>query len=439
MNKIFKNLQLLFLLLITCTGYAQFEFEGEVNLKGMVSSNEESPFWMYSNQRGRVTDSTNFVSWISGKGIYHLNENSSFEIGAGILFEDANNKFNIDELYGQYKNTWIQAVIGRKQKDELYNGLSASNENIIYSLNARPFPGIQLSTVNPIKISSKFSVELKWEEFLLEKDRYIKNARLHHKSFRIQYKPNNSWTIAYGLQHFAQWGGTRPNGIKEPQGFSDYLRIITSRGGGENSSQADTENVLGNHLGSHEIYVTKKFDNYSLEFLFNNLFEDGSGSRFGNFPDGRYGLFFNKNEENNLVSSFIYEFYYTKNQSKGTKFGADNYFNNGPTYFSGWTYYDKVIGAPLFTKNPNGLGVVNSMFIAHHMGIGGLMPFSSKTIPYKFLATYYRNNKTINSLYLFMNSKVYSGIVELELNLGADFHENNSPIFGGGLQISKKF
>jgi hypothetical protein len=429
---------------LSFSAYSQLEFSGELNLQGMYSTGENLPFWMYMNQRGRISENTNAAGWITGRAVYDLSYTSTLEVGAGILYQDGiSGRVFLDESYVQFRNTWLEVIAGRKQRPELYNGLSASNENIIYSLNTRPFPGIQLRTVSPIKISSKFSLELQWEEYLLEKGRYIKNARLHHKSFRIQYKPNENWAIKYGLQHFVQWGGTRPNGIKEPQGVSDYLRIISFRAGGKKASQSDKANALGNHLGSQEIYVTRKFRNYTVEFLFNNLFEDGSGSWFGNIPDGRYGIYLNKNERNTMINSFIYEFYYTKDQSKDTRWGKDNYFNNG-AYRSGWTYYNRVIGTPFFTRNPNGEGILKNAFVAHHIGISGQFSDYFNTFPYKLMLSMVQYEAKAGNFgkqsvfYGDFEMRVLQSFVDLSFNLSAEFNSLESPGFGIGLKLRKK-
>ena len=65
----------------------------------------------------------------------------------------------------------------------------------------------------------------------------------------------------------------------------------------------------------------------------------------GNFPDGRYAVYLEDNRDtfwgNSWLKAFIYEFYYTKNQSRSRagseEDGSDNYFNNN-LYRSGWTY-----------------------------------------------------------------------------------------------------
>ena len=229
MCKIFKSLSFIVVLLTASHGFSQIEFMGEAALKGIVSSNEKSPFWFHSNQRGRVTDSTNLAAWLTAKTKYETNSGLRLEFGGGVLFEDSEDKIVIDELYVQFENTWLKIVGGRKQQKELYNGLSATNENILYSLNSRPIPGIEFSTLKPFRLSESLSIEATLGEYFLENDRYIKNARLHHKSMAITYAPNENWEFTYGLQHFAQWGGTKPNGNKEPQGLKDYVKIFFLR------------------------------------------------------------------------------------------------------------------------------------------------------------------------------------------------------------------
>ena len=52
-----------------------------------------------------------------------------------------------------------------------------------------------------------------------------------------------------GLEHWAQWAGTSPDGGKQPSSFKDYIRIICAKEGGTGASVSDSINALGNHLG----------------------------------------------------------------------------------------------------------------------------------------------------------------------------------------------
>lgn len=412
-----KKLVLPLLLLLSLqTAFGQFSWNAELNLKGMASSEEDQlPFWMHHNQRGRIAKNTNFAGWMSGRGLYTFPNNSVLEVGAGVLGRDGEgDDLFLDELYAHYETGSWSFTAGRKQQEELYNGLSASNRSILWSLNARPLPGLQLKTTRPVFIFKNFGFEAAWEEYLMDDHRFMENTRLHHKSFHLIYSSaDRNFKIKAGIQHFAQWGGNSRVFGKQPDGFDDYLRIFTGREGSTDAVGGDQQNALGNHIGGYELFVTKKFLNFDLELLYNHLFEDGSGSRLGNTPDGRYGIFLDFNKKEQWVNSLIYEFYYTKHQSHTTS-GAhisDDYFNNY-AYRSGWTYNNLVIGAPFFNTNyyddnyqQGFVRIGNNIFVAHHIGIEGIA-FSK--FPYKFLSSYrlnYGHNKLASG---FQNIDHYS-------------------------------
>src|SRR5690606_9397010 len=128
-------------------------------------------------------------------------------------------------------------------------------------------------------------------------------------------------------------------------------------------------NGLGNHLGSYEINIRTSIYNYDFEVFYNHIFEDGSGTRLRNTPDGRYGVYISDTEENKWINALMYEFYYTKNQSKNssTTDGTDNYFNNN-LYQSGWTYENRVLGIPFITLRDSRFRIGNNIFVAHHFG-----------------------------------------------------------------------
>ncbi|SDL80613.1 Capsule assembly protein Wzi [Salinimicrobium catena] len=388
----------LLLLLSLQTATAQFSWNAEANLKTMAGTEDELPFWMVHNQRGRILEDSNFAGWITGRSQYTFNNNSVLEVGAGFLGrEGSGDNLFVDELYAHYETKFWSFTAGRKQQEEIYNGLSVSNRSILWSLNARPLPGLQLETTRPIFLLKNFGFEAAWEEHLMDDTRFVDNARVHHKSFHLVYSSAvRDFQVKAGIQHFVQWGGESPVFGKQPTGINDYLRIFTGREGGTNAVGGDQKNALGNHLGGYELFITKKFSNYEIELLYNHLFEDGSGTRLGNTPDGRYGIFIDFIEKDQWINSLIYEFYYTKHQSHTTS-GAhisDNYFNNG-VYVSGWTYNNQVIGAPFFLINyydeNYGRGFVrigNNIFVAHHLGIEGL---AFDRIPFQFLSAYVKN------------------------------------------------
>ncbi|WP_026837177.1 capsule assembly Wzi family protein [Gillisia sp. JM1] len=452
MNNTIKSLQILILLvLVTWSGSAQIEFSGEANLQGMLSSKEDLPFWFYSNQRGRVSSETSIAGWINGKMKYDISNDASLEIGAGVLYQDAfKDEVFIDELYADFKYKWLQVIAGRKQKEELYNGLSATNENILWSLNARPLTGIQISSETIyFNSSEKLGFDFAWEDYY-QSDHTDDFAFLHHKNFHLIYNFNQKYSIRAGLQHFAQWGGNSPRFGNQPDGFEDYLRVVAGYQGGEDAGAGDQENVLGNHLGSWELFVIRKFKQSSVQLIYNSIFEDGSGSRLANAPDGRYGIFWEHNNEDKLINSIIYEFYYTRHQSHNVnRWGADNYFNNG-TYSKGWAFKNKVIGLPLFTYDKETQLVINNKFIAHHIGIGGQFSSYFQSFPYRILLSYAHNEGTYRStlntedlnedvLNFYSKWRLLNLPIKVDAVLGLEFNSYKEPIYAGGISISKRF
>lgn len=444
----FKNFQssflLLLFLLLSVSCFSQVEYSGKVNLHGMSGTDDELPFWMHSNQRGRVSKETNFLGLLSGKAVHQLSSTSWLEAEGGVFFDDQRD-LKLDELYISFRNPWMKAVVGRKQREELYSGLSSSNENILRSLNARPLPGFEVGTAAPIFLLPKIGlgVEAFWEEYLLEKQRHVSNARLHHKGFHLVYQPVENFQLKAGLQHYVQWAGTSADRGIQPATFTDYIRVLIGYSGGEGATLGDKQNALGNNLGSYEIYLNTRVDNYYVSLFYNHIFEDGSGRRLGNTPDGRYGLYIQDESQEGWVHSFMYEFYYTKHQSHTTsgthKF--DNYFNNG-VYRSGWTYGGQVIGTPFFMTRENGMGIISNRLIVHHLGIGGV---AFNSFPFKFINSYRKNYGTNGSGLYSETQNIMSSLLEfklvlrhfdLDFQLGSDFSSDAGPRFGAGFGLS---
>lgn len=441
-----KNLFFFLSLFLAVSLNAQeFSTQAEVDAVVLGSTGESLPFWFHSNKRGRIDPLTNFSTWANASGIYSLSENSFLRAGLGVLYHDGyNDEIELDQSFLEFQNSWLQIIAGRKQEPELYNDLSATNENILWSLNARPLPGVSIETTRPIIFWKDAGVGFEAElgEYWLGNERYVKGARLHHKSFHFVINPSPQFHLRFGLQHFVQWAGTSPEYGELSGGFNDYLRIFTGQGGG--NEIGEQANALGNHLGSYEIYFTTLVNGHKLQFIYNHLFEDGSGRGFGNTPDGRYGIFFRNKRENKLFNSFIYELYYTRNQSRTsfTTDGSDNYFQN-QIYASDYTYEGFIIGVPFILYDREFEGIVNNEILVHHFGIGGVV---ANKLPYKLLLSYrnYYGAKGVSNhhydvLSTYLDIRVYDGMFNVKLMAGSDFISDDSPVYGAGIHLSKEF
>lgn len=411
------------LLLSAVTVFSQRTFEYRSSLTGLVSAKENLPMWATTNKYGIIPDSR---GGLLQAGIFSdFNPRKKIQTaygfsGAGFLTQHKNDII-IDELYFSLKWEKIRLDLGMIHPEEEYNGISAQNGNIVFSGNNRSIPGYNLRT-DFIKIpltGNVLAFKFNLADYTMIDDRFVDKPWLHHKSLYIRISPWKRLDVSVGLEHWAQWAGDSPLYGKQPHSFRDYVKIFCAASGGTGSSVSDSLNALGNHLGREHIRIDYKANNYTLSFYHDIPFEDGSGTRFANIPDGTWGLYYGNKNQKLWISDAMYELVYTKSQSgahhdreateeeKATQDphspfygrvvlgGNDNYFNNGE-YQSGWTYYGRTIGTPFITPNPpnsNGItpGVYNNRVIAHYLGLKG---YIAHLIPYKLRLSYSINYGT---------------------------------------------
>lgn len=440
-----------FVFLCCSTVQSQYiNYEIFSSVQGLLYSEENSPFWMHSNKRGRIDEKTNVAGYITGSGTYILRDESTLKLGLGVLYQDGYSKgVKLDEYYLQYQNNWMQAYAGRKQKWELYRGLSATNENMLSSLNSRPLPGISFNIPEAVPIwkEAGLGFKLAWEEFFLDEyDRNIQNIRIHHKSFHLVFSGFRNLTLSAGVDHYVQWAGKSPEHGDLPSGLEDYFRVITGGGisGGTGLVGENEINGLGNHLGGYEASLKTSYSHYIIELIYNTIFEDMSGIKLRNTPDGRYGIYIEDQEQNKLVEAFMYEFYFTRNQSKNypTTDGKDNYFNNN-LYRAGWTYENRIIGLPFILLDEDRFRVAHNNIVAHHIGITGDAFYR---YPYKLLTSYRANygvksgsskpQERIISTYLDLN--VWQRFLNVNVQIGGDFNFEASENIGFGIKVSRR-
>ena len=445
-----SNLLTFFFLIISLPVIGQFaEYQGDLEGYGRLFSDNTSPFWLHTNTLGRIDEKTHFAALFSPKMTIE-DRDYNIEIGGGVLIKDGfEDGVALDQAYFSYLGRKVGVVLGKKHRADLYKGLGASNENILWSLNAGAVPGARFFIHEPLFLLGNHGIGVKgsYEEYITDDDRYIDQVRIHHKSFNIVYRSRASFEISLGVQHFVQWGGINDDGIDLPSDFKDYIKVITGRASDEVGDQE--VNALGNQIGSYEINVKSKINDLDVEFIYNHIFEDASGMKMGNFPDGRYGLYVEDNRDSfwgtPWLTAFMYELYYTKNQSRGRVSslvdGADNYFNNN-LYRSGWTYNNRVIGVPFILLNDNRFRIGTNILTVHHVGLRGQL---FEELPYRFLLSY-RKNYGVKDSFFEETREVFSTLLEVELInsdyqlkalLGADIKSHDNSNFGIGVNFSK--
>lgn len=470
---------LLPLLLLCCgfQGFAQRQWEYRSSLSGQAATEKTLPMWATTGRHGIIPDSRGGLLQAGLFSDFNPERTIRFAYGvsgAGYLTE-IKNKIILDELYVSAEWKKIRLDAGMIHADEAYNGISSQNGNIVFSGNSRSLPGLNLRTgYIGVPLTGKvLAFRFNIAGYTMIDDRYADHTWLHNKSLYLRISPWKRLDISVGLEHWAQWGGDSPAYGKQPHSFRDFIRVFCAQGGGEGSTVSDSLNALGNHLGREHLRIDYKADAFTLGFYHDIPFEDGSGTRFQNFPDGTWGLYYGAYDKKQWVSDVMYEFIYTKSQSgshhdrpatpeeiatqdphspfygRVVLGGNDNYFNNGE-YRSGWTYYGRGIGTPFITpKAPdaNGLvlGTYNNRIIAHYLGIQG---YAFRKLPYKVRLSYSRNYGTYSSPLTGTPEQFSFGLeagiprsrhlpFRIDLGIYGDYGKLYSNNFGLSLKISR--
>lgn len=371
----------------------KINYEAEVSAQ--FSSESSLPFWMVSNKYGTIPNENSAVANFKiystpapGKKGFDFNYGTSL-IGS----QGGNTDFFIDELYVSAGWKKFSVDLGMQHKEVKYDGLSATNGDMLYSGNARMYPelNLQLKDFVSLPFTNKWLwVKGSFSNGIMYDDRYVDKTNIHHKSAFLRIGKEKGLSLTIGLDHYVQWGGTSPV-WGNLGGFDAFMDAVLVREGkvlvDEDGNQSINEsyNKSGNHIGQNSFDLSYSNPEFESVLSLKNIYEDKSGDfrHLTKVKDWNF-TFFLKLKKSKLISSFIYEFYYTKDQGGYSirpdhpiepVIGFDGYFSNS-VFRSGWTSHQRTIGLPLFTPAiSNGLanGISNNAIVAHHFGITGTL------------------------------------------------------------------
>lgn len=414
------------------------------------------PFWARTGRDGIVPYSSSGLL-IGGADLEYKAENGLyFEAGANLVGNlTSRNPLQkthvggiVDRLYVGGGWRMLHLDVGMKPRDRELGNLSVSGGNVLWSGNARNFPGINAWTDwIYFEKGHWFGFKGNIAHYQMIDNRYVSGTMLHNKSLSLKLAAGRKVDIHFGVDHWAQWGGTSPSQGLQPSTFKDYLRILFVQAGGEDATISDQINILGNHLGREYWRVDWRAPKFTMTFQYDMPFEDNGGiKKLQNFPDGVWTLKFAVNDRKAYVTDVLFEFINTtwqagdvhdrpateeeiKLQDPESPYygrvvigGLDNYFTNG-TYRSGWTNYGRIIGLPLINAacpGEDGIvkGVVNNRIRGFHLGLAGNMV---ENVPYSFKATYTSNWGTyFNPTGSIFNDRPWQLSLALELEFGKD-------------------
>jgi len=426
------------------------------SIDGQIGNGKYSPFWLNANSFDVYSFKPN-QTLIRTSLSKQPNKKIDYEFGIDLIgLYDRNGSIKLQQAYIGCKVYPISIYGGLKQTRYGNQDSLLTSGNITWSGNSAPIPEIYAGIPDYLLVPMTLGlVQIKGgmsHGWLYDND-YYKDAYLHHKY--IFFKIGGKWPIhlEYGIHHFAQWGGMSSDTIigKLPSGLKDFWTIFRAKSGDENSPTGEIINSLGNHIGSRNygIYINTRF--LDLKIFKQDIFEDNSGRRFKNFPDGLYGINIYLKKPN-IISAIIYEYLNTTDQSGkyhsywtlddkiyysyisgGTEHvvgGNDNYFNNY-IYRTGWTSKNMTIGTPLITspkyKNdtiPQRIVIYNNKVKAHTIGISGETNKIIFYTLYTFSMNYGTNNKAFNKKIIqnyFLLSLTFKNVLPYNIFVRLDF------------------
>ena len=391
----------LIILLFICSRLSAQEQKSATNYKvsfdSYLSSGKELPFWLTSNREGLFTMQNGNYQLIQA-GLSKDFEAApvskwSYSWGANLVYGyGGKSDFQANQYWFGVRHKAIIIKAGAQSDPILYAGLSSTNGNLDRSNNARPLPGISLSTDGFIPFlfwKQWFSFRAEYEEKFFSNHAFVMDAHLHHKSVYAKATLSKGWSATAGLEHFVLWGGTSPTEGAMP-GWGQYFNYILGLKAGPGAFVDDRKNKAGNQLGIYSVEIKKEFSDKSFAFYWNHPFEDRSGMEMVNLRDGLWGLHFNKKNETAFITDIVYEFMYTLNQSgsvhkraaptpdnpnRVTGRGRDNYFDH--YIYRSFTYYNQMMGTPLFVPrigaNGKADGFESTRMWMHHLGLKGAL------------------------------------------------------------------
>jgi len=439
---------LFFLIFLPVIGQAQNDtIKYDVSFMGMASSGKYAPFWLQSDQYGKISSTPFSAGLLAGVNKDFRSKNGLFDyrFKASLLLQTDKDKTSaaLHEYYVQARFSVFDFIVGAREEVLGSQDSTLSCGGFLFSKNARPMPkitlGIEHFTAVPFTagyLEFKAAISHGW----FTDNIYTTDLFLHHKYLYARVGGRLPVRIQYGVDHVAQWGGTVPVYGKQPSALSDFKSIFLGHSGGSDAVVTDQINALGNHIISQNLKLYVDIADFKISGYWQNLAEDGPVKLMWyamNKADGLWGLTV-RNAKFPFVKGILYEYLNTSDQSgpyhdkDGLVYGgSDNYLNNG-IYQNGWTYYSRTIGTPFISSplyNRDGaVSIENNRVIVHHVGMEGDVSGYS----YKLLSSFSKNYGTYSapyssvirntSLLLNVNKKFPAwSDIEVGCSVGADF------------------
>lgn len=445
---------MLFAWMLSNTLSAQDSLRWYAHTHAVASSGELVPLWLHTNQFGTVS---NF-----GKGEINLLAGASYKtklfrnidliVGMEGYASEQWDKKALSQLFAEVKWGPASLIVGKRNIDFLND--KSQQIPFLNFRNIRPFPyfsfGFYDYTNIPL-LKGFLQFKASFVQGILNGDRApigVDKPLYHFKSLYAK-TGNFPLQLFIGMNHGVIFGGTMQNGTKIPVDFYNTYLINGSDKVGAVLPGEDV-NKPGEHMGFVDMGAILDIKKTTLSFTYEKVMTDYSGLVRS---DDHMLIFHFKRKGKYWLSSFNYEYGYTKHQSgiglgdryyktisdytaflatnfnysgkriesfdeftkilysntgnDGKYSGRDNYFNNG--YYPLGHFYDQhFFGNPLMHSNQqiekfkefDGQyfeNIGNNRIKSHHFAVTGWI---TEQLSYSAKATFTNNYGTYGGFYL---------------------------------------
>ncbi|MFT4095288.1 MAG: capsule assembly Wzi family protein [Niabella sp.] len=352
--------------------------KGSVGLTGTVTSNNQVPFWMRTNQYGSIPLDGASASVIGNiyKPYRMRTAKSKFDWSAGAEIRINAGKLvaaDLIEAFGAIKYGAFQLQAGRVKSRTGLVDPELSSGGYSISGNALGIPKIELSIPEFTAVPfTKKLLAVKGNLGFGDMGKLTVRARLdsvkhlhsyyHEKSLYLRIgKPGWKLKLYGGVNHEVEFGNEKEiNGPQFDLQGLNYLWYVFSGQtyGGQNGL---IRSKVGNHLGSVDQALSYDFKDVYLYAYHQFFYEVGGLYHLNNVGDGLWGISLQRKKTERPViywKKIVLEFIGSKDQGGGvnakiTPSGDEDYYNNY-VYYDGWTYKGENLGNNLFTNKSYG-------------------------------------------------------------------------------------
>ena len=437
------------------TASAAVGIDYDAALTGEAGGNAFAPFYMMSNNGGRLTSASGVMLDVQAHHRLDRSRRFSYAFGIEALagwqsavdyerftpMEDGSGVFGmisrnpsaiwLQQLYGQLKYRQVFLQAGMRQDTPRNINPRLSSGDLVRGVNARPIPGVWIGFIDFVDIPftrgwvqiegqvgyGKFTDKGWLENHFNYYTGHINTGSWYtYKRCYFRTKPSQPFSVTVGMQTAGVFGGTTSHyeqgrlvrSVKNSSSIKTFFNMFLPRAGtGEGY-------YVGNSLGCWDIFLRYRLnDGSQVRAYHQRPFETGSGIGFLNGFDGLWGIEFNPSGALTLggwIRGAVVEYIDTYNQSgpnhydpadnPGTDFpshtsGGDEYYNN--QFYNSYANYGMSIGTPMLPGpiyNRDGfLGFTVNRLRGFHIAVEGDV---SPAVSYRLMGGYRKGYGTIN-------------------------------------------